>query len=63
MPLINIELSPGRTHAQKKEFVKKVTKLTSEVLQCPIETIDVVFKEIPGYNWAHAGEFYSEPDK
>ena len=63
MPLVTIELSPGRSHEQKQEFMEKVTQLTSTVLNCPIETIDVVYKEIPGYHWAHAGKFYSEPKK
>ncbi|EPF93387.1 4-oxalocrotonate tautomerase [Acinetobacter gyllenbergii] len=63
MPLITIELSPGRTHEQKKEFMEQVTKLTSEVLKCSVDTIDVVFKEVSGNHWAHAGRFYSEPDK
>jgi 4-oxalocrotonate tautomerase len=62
MPLITIELSPGRTNAQKLEYMQQVTQLTAEVLKCPIETIDVVYKEIPGYHWAHAGKFYVNPE-
>lgn len=62
MPLITIELSPGRTDAQKLEFMQQVTQLTAEVLKCPIETIDVIYKEIPGYHWAHAGKFYANTE-
>ena len=47
MPLITIELAPGRTHAQKKAFMQEVTTLTSMILKCPTETIDIIFKEIP----------------
>ncbi|MDP9651255.1 4-oxalocrotonate tautomerase [Paraburkholderia caledonica] len=61
MPFVRIELSPGRTHDQKAEFVREVTKLTSEVLKCPIETVDVMFVEVDGANWAHAGKFYRLP--
>lgn len=62
MPLITIELAPGRTHAQKKAFMQEVTTLTSTILKCPTETIDIIFKEIPSSHWAHAGKFYAEPD-
>lgn len=61
MPIIKIELSPGRTQEQKTRYVEEVTRLTSEVLKCPVESIDVMFIEIDGTNWAHAGKFYSAP--
>jgi len=59
MPIVKIELSRGRTPAQKTEFMEKVTHLTSEVLKCPIESVDVMFIEVDGSNWAHAGKFYA----
>jgi len=62
MPIVRIELSPGRTHDQKSKYVKEVTRLTSEVLKCAVETIDVVFVEIPPTDWAHGGKFYAQPE-
>jgi 4-oxalocrotonate tautomerase len=61
MPIVKVELSAGRTAAQKADYVAGVTKLTSEVLKCPIESVDVIFIEIAGENWAHGGKFYSAP--
>lgn len=61
MPIVRIELSPGRTQEQKTEFVREVTRLTAEVLKCPVESVDVMFIEIDGANWAHAGKFYGAP--
>ena len=61
IPIVRIELSPGRTHEQKARYVEEVTKLTSEVLKCPVDSIDIVFVEIPPTNWAHAGKFYATP--
>lgn len=58
MPIIRIELYPGRTHKQKAQYAEEVTRLTSEVLKCPEESIDVIFIEIPTTDWAHAGQFY-----
>jgi 4-oxalocrotonate tautomerase len=61
MPIVKIELSPGRSQDQKARYVEAVTRLTSEILNCPVESIDVIFIEIPGSNWAHAGKFYAQP--
>ncbi|HDR9161617.1 TPA: 4-oxalocrotonate tautomerase [Burkholderia vietnamiensis] len=61
MPIVRVELSPGRSHEQKAQYVEEVTKLTSEVLKCPIESIDVIFVEIPATDGAHAGKFYAQP--
>jgi 4-oxalocrotonate tautomerase len=61
MPIVRVELSPGRSHEQKTKYVEEVTKLTSEVLKCPVESIDVMFVEIPATDWAHAGKFYAQP--
>jgi 4-oxalocrotonate tautomerase len=61
LPIVKVEMSPGRTHEQKAKYVEEVTRLTSEVLKCPIESIDVMFIEVDGTNWAHAGKFYSTP--
>jgi 4-oxalocrotonate tautomerase len=61
MPIVRIELLPGRTHEQKAKYVEEVTKLTSDVLNCPVESIDVIFVEILPTNWAHAGKFHATP--
>lgn len=61
MPVVRIELAPGRTHAQKARYVEEVTRLTVDILKVPVETVDVVFIEVPLYDWAHAGQFYGAP--
>ncbi|WP_324658490.1 4-oxalocrotonate tautomerase [Burkholderia thailandensis] len=61
MPIVRIELSPGRSAEQKVEYVKEVTRLTSEIMKCPVDSIDVMFVEISGENWAHGGKFYARP--
>ncbi|MFZ6047361.1 4-oxalocrotonate tautomerase [Pseudomonas sp. CR3202] len=63
MPTIRIELSPGRTREQKYRYVEEVTRLTSELLGCTVESVDILFVEIPPYDWARAGNFLvSHPD-
>ncbi|MBN3815338.1 4-oxalocrotonate tautomerase [Paraburkholderia sp. Se-20369] len=61
MPIVRVELLPGRCHEQKTKYVEEVTKLTSEVLKCSVESIDVIFVEVPATEWAHAGKFYAQP--
>ncbi|WP_050479472.1 4-oxalocrotonate tautomerase [Herbaspirillum rhizosphaerae] len=61
MPTLRIELAPGRSAEQKIKYVEEVTRLTSDILCCPIESIDVVFIEIAGTNWARAGRFLVQP--
>jgi 4-oxalocrotonate tautomerase len=63
MPMIRIELSPGRTDEQKRKYAEEVTKLTSEILKCPIESVDMIFIEVPGSHWANGGKFMSLPAK
>lgn len=61
MPTVRVELSPGRTHEQKTQYVEQVTRLTAEVLNCPVESVDVMFVEIPPHDWARAGKFFGKP--
>lgn len=61
MPTVRVELAPGRTQEQKSEYVEQVTKLTSTILNCPVESVDVMFIEIHGSNWARGGRFFSTP--
>lgn len=57
MPIVKVELCPGRTYEQKARFVKEVTELASKVLKCPVGSIDVMFIEVDGSNWARGGQF------
>jgi 4-oxalocrotonate tautomerase len=63
MPIIRVELSPGRSAAQKTQFMQQVTQLTVELLKCPIESVDVMFVEIAPTQWAHGGKFYKTPEE
>lgn len=55
MPIIRIELLPGRTNEQKAEYSDKVTKLTAEILLCQESQVDVIFTEISSSDWAKSG--------
>lgn len=61
MPTVRVELSPGRTHEQKTRFVEQVTRLTAQELNCPVESVDVMFLEVAPHDWARAGKFFAQP--
>ncbi|WP_093415537.1 MULTISPECIES: 4-oxalocrotonate tautomerase [unclassified Pseudomonas] len=61
MPIVRVEMLPGRTQAQKAEYAREVTRLTVEILGCTAEAVDVIFSEIDRQDWARAGELYSAP--
>ena len=60
MPLIRVEMFPGRTQEQKKEFAAAVTREASQILKCEPGAVDVIFSEIRKEDWATGGKFWSE---
>ena len=55
MPMIRLEMFPGRTPEQKRDFVREVTRLAAETLKCKPESVDVVITDIPKSHWAKGG--------
>lgn len=56
MPILRLEMHPGRTPEQKREFVREATRVTVETLKCPLDSVDIVIYEIPRDQWAKAGK-------
>ena len=59
MPILRLEMHPGRTLDQKRAFVREVTRVVVETLNCPPESVDVVISEVDRENWAKAGKLVS----
>ncbi len=55
MPTIHLEMHPGRTLDQKREFVREVTRVTVETLVCPTDSVDVVITEVAKEDWGKGG--------
>lgn len=55
MPFAQIYLIEGRTEAQKRAVIEKVTKALCEAIGAPIESVRVVIQEVPNTNWGIAG--------
>ena len=47
MPVLRLELQPGRSPEQKRDFAREVTRVAVETLKCKAESVDVVIVEIP----------------
>lgn len=60
MPIIRIEMLPGRTVEQKREFAHAVTDLASDILGCGRDGIAVIFDEVAPHNWANGGLLESD---
>lgn len=61
MPVIKIELSAGRTQAQKQQVADDVTKSMVERCGCTPESVHVVFVDVKPSDWAVAGKFLGQP--
>ena len=60
MPVIHIEMWPGRTYAQKQELAKAITEAVVKIANTTPEATIVIFSDVPKENWAQAGELASE---
>lgn len=60
MPIIRIEMWPGRTHTQKAELAKRITEIVVDVARTTPEATIVVFEDILKENWAVAGTLASD---
>jgi 4-oxalocrotonate tautomerase len=50
----------GRTLDQKRAFVREVTQVVVETLNCSPESVDVVITEVDSENWAKSGKLISD---
>ncbi len=60
MPIIRIELLPGRTVEQKREVAEVFTAEICRIARCTPEDVNVVFTDIDKSDWAFAGKLMSD---
>lgn len=63
MPIVRVEMWPGRTRAQKAELARLITKAMVEVAKTSPEATTVIFEDVAKENWATAGVLASDIDK
>jgi 4-oxalocrotonate tautomerase family enzyme len=60
MPILRLEMAPGRSPEQKRDFAREVTRVAVETLKCKPESLDVLIIEVPKEHWAKGGKLMSE---
>jgi len=63
MPIVKVEMWPGRTHAQKAELARLITEAMVTVAHTTPEATTVVFEDVPKENWAVGGVLASDAGK
>ena len=63
MPIVRVELWPGRTLAQKREMARAITEVVCNVAHTTPDATIVIFQEIAKADWAQAGRLASEEDE
>jgi len=56
MPVVQIQMWPGRDAATKKKLIERVSQTVSDTIDCPPEAVTVVIEEIPKENWGIRGK-------
>jgi len=59
MPIIRVEMWPGRTHAQKAELARAITDAVVTIAHTTPEGTIVVFEDVAKENWAQGGKLAS----
>mgnify|MGYP001421001251 FL=1 len=60
MPIVRIDMWPGRTHQQKADLAKIITDAMVEIAKTTPEATTIVFQDIPKENWAESGVLTSD---
>lgn len=55
MPIVRIEMWPGRTRAQKAELARVITEAMVTIAHTTPEATIIVFQDVAKENWAQAG--------
>ena len=60
MPIVRVEMWPGRTREQKAKLAKAITDALSDIAGAPPEATIVVFDDVSKDNWAESGKLASD---
>ena len=62
MPIVRVEMWPGRTVAQKRELARVITDAMVNIAHTTPEATIVIFEDIAREDWAQAGKLASEEE-
>jgi 4-oxalocrotonate tautomerase len=62
MPIVRVEMFPGRTHAQKQELARAITEAVCNIANTTPDATIVIFSETAREDWAQGGKLASDDD-
>lgn len=63
MPIVRIDLWPGRSRERKDALIRNVTRAVVESLDCPLDAVDVLLYEVDKADWARGGLSHADRAK
>lgn len=60
MPIVRVEMWPGRTAEIKRKMARELTDVVARNTGCPPQAVTVLFSEVEKENWAIGGSLASE---
>lgn len=63
VPIVKVEMWPGRTYAQKAELARLITETIVSVTDAPPEATTIIFEDVSKENWAIGGFLASDADR
>lgn len=60
MPMVRVELWPGRTKEQKAELARAITDAVVKIAKTTPEATQIVFQDVPKEDWAIGGILASD---
>jgi 4-oxalocrotonate tautomerase len=61
MPMISVQMFPGRSPEQKEALVAQLTEAIVRTCDAKQDDVWVVIDEVARENWSRAGRMYSQP--
>ena len=59
MPMIRVQMFPGRTETQKEELVKEMTDAIVRTCNAKQDEVWIIIEEVEREHWALGGTMYS----
>ena len=60
MPIVKVEMWPGRTQEQKAELARAITEAVVNIARTTADDTIVIFQDVARENWAKGGVLASE---
>jgi len=60
MPIVRVEMWPGRTDEQKRQLAGAITDAMVEIGKTTPEATIIVFEDVEKSNWAQSGQLASD---